>query len=450
MNDRGTLAEARGYLLAKAAERGAKLEVFAQRGTSTSAKAYGGEVDEFKLADKVGLGLRALVGGSWGYAYTENLSERALERALASALENAELTQPEAHAVLGAWPEGPHIGDLYGEGLSGVSVDRKVGVALELERAAREADPRVRTVPYAVYQDGDSEVAVANSEGLDRAYRANYAVHYLAPLVSENGQNKMKSDWQFSREFEQLDPTRTALSAVERSTALLGGRSAPSGHYRAVIERECMADFVATFAGMFSAKMVQEGKSPLEGRLGEAIGSPLVTLVDDATLKGGMASRPFDAEGYPSSRLVLIEAGALKAFMHNTETAAKDGVASTGHAARGSYKSTVGMAPSNLFMEPGEGDLDALLASLGDGLLLTGVQGQHAGANPVTGDFSLQAEGFWIEEGKRAHPLEVFTVAGNILELLSSVEAVAGDLKFSLGGSGAPSVRVKELAIGGK
>lgn len=450
MKEHLSLDEARQYLLEQAAERGAKLEVFAQRNTSTTAKAFGGGVDEFKLASKVGLGLRALVGGSWGYAYTENLSVEALERALASALENAELTQPETHAVLGAWPEGPHIGDLYGEGLSGVTVDRKVDVALELERAALAADPRVKTVPYAVYQDGDGEVAVANTEGLSRAYKANYAVHYVAPLVSEGGQNKMKVDWQFSREFEQLDPTRTALAAVERSVALLGGRPAPSGLYPTVIERECMADFLETFASMFSAKMVQEGKSPLAGRAGESIGSPRVTLVDDATLKAGMASRPFDAEGYPSGRLVLVEEGALKGFMHNTETAAKDGARSTGHATRGSYKGTIGVAPTNLFLEPGEGDLDALLKDVGEGLLLTAIQGMHAGANPVTGDFSLQAEGFWVEEGRVAHPLEVFTVAGNILELLKSVEAVADDLKFSPSGVGAPSVRVTRLSVGGK
>jgi len=445
-----TFEEARRYLIEQATARGVKLEVYAERASATTVQAYGGRVNEFKLSHRVGIGLRALVNGAWGHAYTENLSQPALDRALESALENAALVAPEVHARLEAWPEPPHVGDLYGEGLSGVTVDRKVAVALELEKAALAADPRVTTVPYALYQDGESELALANTAGLARDYQANYAVQLVAPLVSEAGQSKMKVDWQFTREFEELDPTRTALEAVRRSVELLGGRPAPSGSFPAVIDRECMATLLSTFAPMFSAKMVQEGKSPLAGKLGQTVANARVTLVDDPTLPAGMASRPFDAEGYPSRRLVLLEGGALRGFMHNSETAARDGTESTGHAARGGYKGTVGVAPSNLFLEAGSGNRDALVAGLEQGLLLTAVQGTHAGANTVTGEFSLQAEGFWIEGGAVAHPLEVFTVAGTILELLANVTAVADDLKFSSDGVGSPSLCVSTLAVGGK
>lgn len=445
-----SFSDARRRLLELAAERGAQVEVFGSRGTATTVRAFGGGVDEFKLSEKVGIGLRALVNGAWGYSYTENLSEPALRRALENALENASLVAPEAHARLAAWPEPPHVGDLFGEGLSGVTVDRKVGLALELERVATGADPRVQSVPYAIYQDGESEIAVANTAGLERSYRANYAMQYVAPLVAENGQNKMKVDWEFSREFESLDPTRTALRAVELSVALLGGKPANSGSFPAVIDRECFAALLSTFDSMFSAKMVQEGKSPLEGRLGQAVANPLVTVVDDATRPAGLASRPFDAEGYPSRRTTLIEGGVLQGFLHNAETASKDGAESTGNASRPSYKGTIGVEPTNLYLEPGSSSRESLVAGVTDGLLLTAVQGTHSGANPVTGDFSLQAEGFWILDGKVAHPLEVFTVAGNILELLADIEAVADDLKFELGGAGAASVRVSKLSVGGQ
>ncbi|GAA5513164.1 metalloprotease PmbA [Deinococcus carri] len=442
-----SLAEAQAYLLERARTQGVTLEVYGERGTATSVKAYGGEVSEFKLSTRQGVGLRALVRGAWGYSFTENLSRPALDRALDSAVENAELVQPEPAAALHDWPPPPAL-DLYGEGLSGVTVEQKVQVALNLDRVAREADPRVVSVPYGGYQDGDLQRLVGNSAGLGREERQLYAMQYAYPLVSEAGQNKMQGDWQFTREFTELDPTRTALSAVEKAAALLGAKPAPSGTFPAVITGECLAQLLMLFSPMFSGKMVEEGKSPLAGRLGEQVASPLVTLVDDPTLPRGLNSRAFDAEGCPSVPLTLIAAGTLTAFLHNAATAARAGTGSTGHADRHGIQGTVGVGPSNLFMQAGQTDGPALAPGL-TGLRLTDVSGGHAGANPITGDFSLEAQGFWLEEGEVAHPLEVFTVAGNILDLLAGIEAAGSEVHWTDYGAGAPDVRVNALAVGG-
>ncbi len=444
-----SFAQAQSFVLDEAHQRGASVEVYASRSSSTSVKAFQGAVSEFKLSERGGLGVRALVNGAWGYSFTENQSPEALRRCLDDALENASLVAPEGHAALVAHPEPPHVGDLYGEGLSGVTVDRKVGAAIALERAAMSADPRVKSVPYSAYQDGESEIAVANTAGLERGYKSNYAMQYAMPLVSEGGQNKSHFDFQFSREFEQLDPTKTALEAVQKSLALLGAQMPPSGAYPAVLENRCMAQFLETFSDIFNAKMVQEGKSPLRDKLSQTVASGGVTLRDDATRAGGRASRPFDAEGYPSQPITLLENGVLKHFLHNTETAAKDGLPSTGHASRFGYRGTVGIAPSNFYLEPGASPPAELIAGIERGVMVIGVQGTHAGANPVTGEFSLQADGFWIENGTIAHPLENFTVAGNILELLREIELIGNDLEFDMGGTGAPSVRVSRLNVGG-
>jgi PmbA protein len=449
-----SLEAAKAFLLALAKSRATQLEVFAERSSSTSISAQNGEVDAFNVSRRVGIGLRVLHNGAWGYAHTENLSQTALERAFAMALEHADLVAPEEFAVIAAWPEPPHVGDLYGEGLSGVTVDRKVQAAIALETSAREADPRVVTVAYSGYQDGEHEVMVANTTGLDRSSKQNFASQYTYPLVAEAGQSKSKVAWDFSREFETLDPQRTALESVQKSLNLLGAKPAPSGTFPVVIEHECLAELLGTFSSLFNAKMVQEDKSPLAGKLGQQIASAHVTLHDDATRPGGFASRPFDAEGYPSQPITLIENGKLLAFLHNTETAARAGQNSTGHAGRYGYQTTLTVAPSNMYLEPGDVSVDALRKKVENGLFLTGVSGTHAGANPYTGEFSLEAEGFWIVAGKVIHPLEVFTVAGNILELLMGIEAVGNDLKFGppngLGAYGCPSVLVKGLAIGGK
>jgi PmbA protein len=444
-----SLPEAQRFVLNEARQRGASVEVYASRSSSTSVKAFQGAVSEFKLSQRGGLGVRALVSGAWGYSFTENLSPEALTRCLEDALENAGLVAPEGHASLAAHAEPPHVGDLYGEGLSGVTVDRKVGAAIALERAAMTADPRVKSVPYSAYQDGESEITVANTEGLDRGYKSNYVTQYAMPLVSEGGQNKSHFDFQFSREFEQLDPTRTALESVQKSLALLGARMPASGALPAVVENRCMAQLLETFDHIFNAKMVQEGKSPLRDKLTQRVAAEGVTLRDDATRAGGRASRPFDAEGFPSQPITLLENGVLKHFLHNTETAAKDGIESTGHASRFGYRGTVGIAPSNFYLEPGSATPAELMAGIERGVMVIGVQGTHAGANPVTGEFSLQADGFWIQDGQIAYPLENFTVAGNILELLCDIELIGNDLEFDMGGTGAPSVRVSRLNIGG-
>ena len=442
-----SLADARAYLLEHARERGVTLEVYGERGTSTGVQAFDGEVSQFKLSARQGVALRAVVRGAWGHSYTENLSRSALDRALNAAVQNAELVAPEAGAGVQNWPPPPEL-DLYGEGLSGVTVEQKVGVALELERTARAADPRVASVPYGGYEDGDTLRLVGNTEGLSRESRELYAWGYAYPLVTEDGQHKLQGDWQFTREFTELDPTRTALSAVEKAVALLGAKPAPSGTFPAVISGECLGQLLSLFAPMFSGQMVEEGKSPLAGRLGEVIASPPVTLTDDPTLLRGLNSRAFDAEGCPSVPLTLIEGGRLTALMHNAATAARAGMVSTGHASRQGLQGTVGVAPSNLVLHVGNTDAATLSAGL-TGVRVTGVSGGHAGAKPITGDFSLEAEGFWLQGGEVAHPLEVFTVAGNILDLLAGIEAVGTELRETQYAVNAPDVRVGALAIGG-
>ena len=445
-----SIPDARALLLRLAAAKDVQLEVYAEQSSSTTIQAFAGEISEFKLAKRGGLGLRVLQSGAWGYSYTENLSEAALQRCFEDALENAVIVAPEGFAALSAHAEPPHIGDLYGEGLSGVGVERKVGVTLELERVGRSADPRVVSLPYAMYSDGEREISVANTAGLKREYKSNEALQIVMPLVSENGQNKSVFTWQFTREFETLDPTTTSLKAVRQSLALLGATMPSSGTYPAVIEARAMSNLLSSFSALFSAKLVQEGKSPLSGKIGQTIGSALVVLRDDATRPGGLKSKPFDAEGYPSAALTLIQDGVLQSFLHNSETAAKDGVHSTGHASRYGYQGIVVVDPTNFYLEPGSNTRDALLHGITGGLLLTGLHGLHAGVNVYTGEFSLQADGFWIVDGAVTHALENFTVAGNFLELLHAIEMLGDDLEFNpWSGAGAPSVRVTALAVGG-
>ena len=168
-----------------------------------------------------------------------------------------------------------------------------------------------------------------------------------------------------------------------------------------------------------------------------------------AIYSGGRLYRYFDDEGVPSATHTVVEDGVFRTFLHNLKTARKDGVATTGNARKVGYASAVYVTPTNFYLKPGKRTLDDMLRGIGEGLVITEVSGLHAGANPISGDFSLLAKGYTFREGRREKPVEQITVAGNFYELLSAVRELASDLTFPMGGIGCPSVDVGELSVSG-
>ncbi|MGH7416355.1 MAG: metallopeptidase TldD-related protein, partial [Candidatus Rokuibacteriota bacterium] len=242
------------------------------------------------------------------------------------------------------------------------------------------------------------------------------------------------------------DPGRTALEFTERTGRLLGARPLKTGLYPAYFEPKPFIHLLSFFWLMWSGKMVMEGKSRLAGRLGERVAAPIVTLVDDPTMPDGLASLPFDAEGTPTRALTLLEGGVLRGVFHNSETARALGAQTTGHAQR-SYRGILGVSPTNLALRPGAG------LAMERGVLVTEVTGVHAGANPISGEFSVQGLGLWVEGGEVAYPVENFAVAGDFLSLLNDVTALGDALEWEfgmMGGAyGAPLVGVAGLSFAG-
>jgi PmbA protein len=434
-----TLEEAKGYVLRRAREMGLEAELLFVENRELSIRAQGGRLEELKEARQGGVGLRVVAGGRVGYAYTEELSQEALDWALEEARENALLSAKEGRIPPGR-PLGSH--DLLGEGLS-APLEAKRQAALSLEKALRE-DPRVKAVLMGGYMEQEVRLALESTQGAQGAYRAGLAGLMGSFVMGEGASLKQGWDAQLGKEFHALDPGRTALELREKTARLLGARPLRTGRYRAYLEPKAMASLLMILAQAFSGKMAMEGKSRLLGRLGERIASELVTLIDDPTLEKGLLSRPFDAEGTPARPTVVVEKGVFKTFLHNSETARALGQENTGHARRG-YRGPLGVGPSNLYLAPG-GDL-----KLTDGVVITEFMGLHAGANPVSLDFSLQALGLWVEEGEVRHAVENFAVAGNLLELLQAVEGVGSDLDWVLmdAAYGSPTVAVAELSFAG-
>jgi PmbA protein len=436
-----TFEQARDYLLQKARAIGIDAEVLASHRRELTVQAHGGRLEEITQATQGGVGVRVVAEGKTGYAYTEERTPEALDWVLAEAHENA-LLQSETGGFL---PAGSELGrhDLLGEGLS-APLEQKRQAALEVESGLR-ADPRMRQVQMTRYSENETQATLGSTQGVSGAYRNGYSALMAYAVMGEGSSLKQAFEVDISREFHALDPGRTSQEFIRKTGRLLGARPLKTGRYKAYFEPEAFGQLLAVM-GMFmlSAKNVLEGKSLLSGKIGQQIATEIFTLIDDPTLPDGLASRPFDSEGTGARRTVLIENGVLRTFAHNSETARKMGVENTGHASR-SYKGVLGVAPTNLFVEPGQG------VKQDDGIVVTDMMGLHAGANPISGEFSLQALGLKVEGGEVAYPVENFTVAGNFLELLSRITALGTKLEWHpmMGIVGSPMVEVAELSFAG-
>ena len=421
-------------------------EAYLLEDDSFQATAMNAEITQYSSHQTRGLGFRAVLNGRMGYAATEAFDDAAIAQLIRGAQDSATYCEDESEQFIYDGQEPVAALPLTGED---APAERKLAFALAMERAAKAYDARIAQVGYDTVLSGRVHVRIVNTYGMDKQYEQTVCGAYLQPIARDGEQTATGMEIRFSRRFDDLDAEALAQAAARQAVEMLGATPVRSGQYRVAILNLAMTDLLETFAPAFSAESAQKSLSLLKGKVGEQIAAPCVTLVDDALRADAFGSRPFDAEGVPSRRNVVVDAGVFKTFLHNLKTANKDGVHSTGNASKGGYAGSVRVSPTNFYIEPGAQPLDALLAEIGEGLLITEVEGLHAGANAVSGDFSLLSKGFVVAGGKRGRAVEQITIAGNFFELLQNVRAIGSDLRFPSGGVGAPSVDVGVLSVAG-
>lgn len=439
-----------GKLLRAAALAGIdQAEIYAGQADSFRAGALDGDISDYAVSSSMGLSLRGVVDGSMGYASSEVLDEASITLLIDGVKESALLCKGTESADI--FPGSDAYGDApaYSEQLDHVSTEDKIALALALEKAISAVDPRIRA-DRAMVSTQSVSTQIRNTFGLSLDHKLNIIVAMVSCLAREGDAAGSGYDVFVGRDFSAIDPAKMAAVASRQALDQLTAKSAPSGQYDIVFGNEAMSDLLSTFSGLFSAENAQQGLSLLKGRVGETIASPLVTLADNPHLKDGLATCPFDDEGVATYDKNVIENGILRTLLHNRKTAKKDSVRSTGNAAKSSYASTVRVAPSNFYIVPSTDSEQDLFARMGNGINITAVSGLHAGANPVSGDFSLLCNGYMVADGKKGRAVQQITVAGNFLSLLASVRGVASDLLFPGSGIGSPSVWVENLSIAGK
>ena len=410
----------------------------------------GGEVVEYNTNATRGLGFRGLKNGKMGYASTEAFDDEAIEQLVSGVVESADLTEDDDPVFLyNGTEETPEL-NLQSADFASVDSETKIRYAIELEKAVKAYDERIDKSARNTVSTGSHTIRIVNSYGMDRLFTEDGCVMFGQATAKENGHVTTGFYGKAVRNFKDLDPQQIGTEVAKSAVENLGAVQLPTGSYHAVIHRGAMTDLLQTFCGIFSAETSQKGLSLLKGRLGEKIAADCVNIIDDPLLLEGMEARPFDAEGVPSKAHAVVENGVFRTFLHNLKTAYKDGVQTTGNASKTGYASAVHVSPTNFYIKAGTRSFDEMLEDLNEGIVITDVSGLHAGANPVSGDFSLLSKGYIVQNGKRVQPVEQITIAGNFYELLKNIRTVGSDLEFPFGGIGCPSVDAGDISVSGR
>ncbi|MFB3826410.1 MAG: TldD/PmbA family protein [Bryobacteraceae bacterium] len=408
------------------------------------------ELETLKEAGSRRVGLRIVIGRRTGSSYTSDFSDDGIARLVRSAIELAEVTTEDPAAGLPGPDElGSLEGDLqlYCEDLERLPAQEKIALARRAEEASLACDPRIANSEGGSFDSHLARHAFANSRGFAGEYRGSYCSLSAVP-VARDGET-MERDYWFSiaRGASGLEPAdEIGRTAALRALRRLGARKVETRKAPVVFEPRAARSLLENIFEAVHGGAVYRHESFLAGRLGEKVASEKLTVVDDGTIPGLFGTTPFDDEGVPSRRTVVIERGVLASYLLNTYTARKLGLKTTGNAARG-VAGNAGVGHGNFFIEPGGASPAAIIAKVADGFYVTDLFG--FGVNIVTGDYSRGAAGMWIRNGELAFPVSEVAIAGNLKEMLMGLETIGSDLEFR-GSTAAPTLLIPEMTVGGR
>ena len=426
-------------------------ELYYSTEDETSVSAFGGEINEFTSGLTGGVCFRCLLNGHVGLAYTQELSEAAAGALVRRAVDNASVIESDETEYFSEG--GAEYEDYEPADMRLASPEELSALVLQGLRELKDAHSAVTGGCSASAGAGLREICLVNSNGVDLKWKCSSDYLFLEAVVSDG--NEDNNDYKLKvAEPEKMDLQALAKEAAEDAASMLGAGTAPTGSFPVVFSPEAFSSMLGTFSSSFSSDQAAKGLSVLAGKEGEMIASSLVTVVDDPFCPENPMRINFDAEGSPAYKKSVILEGRLETLLYNLKTARAAGRQTTGNAHRAGYDAPVAISPFTMYLQPGTCPEEDLLKAAGEGIYVNSVGGLHAGANQITGDFSLMSSGFLISDGKKGAPVKSFTIAGNFFDLLKNVTAVADNMKvpmpMSVSSFGSPSVLVRELAVSGK
>lgn len=420
-------------------------EIFYTVSEDISAETFKHEISGLSSGESAKVYFRCLCGGHMGYSSSSYFEADELEDLVLRAKENTEAIENDDIVMIFKGSES------YATPTATLPEELDAGIlknkALELHEATYGVDERVVDGTQTAVMSFRSEMYLYNSHGLELSNRVGMSGCYVAAVVNCDGE--ARDNFEFAENINSDAAKALPEKAVGGALEKIGATEIPTGKYNIVIDGKQMKDLLSAFSSAFSAKNALLGMSRLAGKEGEKIAADIVSITDDPMREGCPMQTHFDDEGVATYKKTVVEGGVLKTMLYDLTTAIKTGKETTGNGRRGGN-----IAPYNFGICAGENTLDELFSKAGDGIYVTGVKGLHAGANAITGDFSVESEGFIIKDGKKAGPVKSFTVAGNFFELLMNIDALSDQVKWGIPGGftvfGSPDVLIKDMSVAGK
>jgi PmbA protein len=408
------------------------------------------ELENLKEAGSRGAGLRILVGRRTGSAYTSDLSAEGISRLVRSAVELADITTEDPHAGL---PEPSELGsipgdlELYAPDVEGLETGRKIDLAKRAEDAALTADARISNSEGASFDTHTGRHIFANSRGFAGEYRTSYCSISVSPVAREGDSMERDYWYTLARGIAGLEaPEGVGRIAAQRALRRLHAVKVETQKVPIVFEPRTARSLLDNIFDAVHGMSIYRHESFLAGKLGEKVAADSVSLVDDGTIPGLFGTSPFDDEGVPSRRTVVIDRGVLKSYLLNSYAARKLEMKTTGNASRG-LAGNAGIGHGNFFIEKGVQTPEQVIAGIPNGFYVTELLG--FGVNIVTGDYSRGAAGLWIRNGELAFAVSEVTIAGNLKDMLLGIETVGADLEFR-GSMAAPTLKIGEMTVAGR
>lgn len=427
-----------------------QVEAYVAWGEETSIRIYEGSIENLSKSQSSGVGIRIISDSRQGFAWAGTLEPSAVEFALSQARDNATYATPDEYLGLGEPDSVPAKSlDLWRDELASHSTEEKVALALELERSVKGADPRIKSVEASNYGDVSAKAVVLTNTGLNASYRQTFSFVSAHAIASEGDETQTGGGYSVGRTLAELDLAKASHDASSRATRLLGATKPASARMTVIFDPQVTSTILSIIAGTLSGETVLKGRSLFAGRVGEQVASSLFSLTDDPTNSSAFGASEYDAEGYASRPTSLISEGVLGGFLYDTYSSRRAGVASTASAVRGGFASTPGVGARSLILKPGNQDQDELISSIETGVLVQSISGVHSGVNPVSGDFSVGAEGILIQSGSLTHPVKEFTIASSLQRMLKDVRAVGNDTEWLPSVAAGVSIVIDNISVSG-
>ena len=450
MKDYRSLASELVSELKKQGAEAADVFILSSVGFNTTVRL--GKIERLQQSISKGLGLRVIKNGAMANTFTTDFTDRAVKDLARETMQIVQVSNADKHnglapkELLGSY-DGKLM--LFDESIAKLTPEKKIEMARSAEDVGLKFDKRIKNANGTSWSDSRTQVTLSNSDGFTGQYQMTQASLFVGLLAEdEDGTKQTDGFFTFGRYLNTLaSPQAVGEEAARRVVKKLGGRKVKSAVVPVVLDPRVGSFLLGDVFGAASGGSIYRRMSYLVDKVGQQIASPMITIVDDAIMTDGVASRPFDAEGVKSSNVVVVEKGVLKQYVCDSYAARRLNLKPTGNASR-SYQGNPGVGSTNLYIKNGDTSPADIIKSVKSGLYLDRVGGQ--GMNSTTGDFSMGANGYWIENGEITHAVQEITVAGNVLKMLNNVKAVGNDLSFKLGTTASPTLLVSEITVGGE